>query len=143
MSERLSVHHVNYQRIVRSANALNLEALIEWQIKALGIEGVHHPFKNWHPSRKWEFDFAHPQSKVGVEVQGGAHGRAITCIYCHRSLPFRAGLGHGTAAGLHRDYEKSNAAQELGWVLLQGDGEMVKSGILAEQFKRLIKARTS
>lgn len=95
-------------------------------------------------------DFAHPETKVGVEIQGGTNGRTLTCFHCHRTvvqnvkgrlLPVRVPLGHGTGKGLQRDYEKLNAAQERGWVLLQFDADAVQDGSGSELFKRLITER--
>jgi len=54
----------------------------------------------FHPSRKWAFDFAHPKSRVAVEVDGG------------QWLP--GGGRHGGDA----DREKMNEAAALGWRVL-------------------------
>lgn len=50
--------------------------------------------------RKFRFDFAWPIQKVAVEIDG-------------------LGGWHQTAAMLSKDHEKSNLAQELGWVILR------------------------
>ena len=57
----------------------------------------------FHPVRKWPFDFAWPAYRVAVECDGG--------IY--------AGLkSHSGGAAIHKDHEKRNAAAELGWRVL-------------------------
>ena len=53
----------------------------------------------FHPERRWRFDFANPDHKVAVEVNGGQWGVS----------------GHSSGSGLQRDAEKLNAAQALGW----------------------------
>ena len=53
----------------------------------------------FHPDRKWRFDFAWPDSRVYLEVDGG--------IYI-------AGA-HNRGARIKKDWEKRNAATVLGW----------------------------
>ena len=53
----------------------------------------------FHPVRKWRFDRAHLDSKVAIEIDGGA---------------FIAGR-HATGKGSGQDNEKLNAATLLGW----------------------------
>lgn len=66
----------------------------------------------FHPVRKWQFDFAWPDEKLAVEIEGGtwSHGR------------------HTRPRGYAADCEKYNAAARLGWVLLRFTGDMVKDG---------------
>lgn len=59
----------------------------------------------FHPKRRWRFDFAWPDSRLAVEVQGGTFSR-------RRS-------GHSSGMGLQNDYDKLNAAAVLGWRVLQ------------------------
>lgn len=65
---------------------------------------VEHRF---HPVRRWRFDFAVPSEKLAVEYNG--HGQA--------------GGGHigrhASLTGMAGDCEKLNAAQALGWTVLQ------------------------
>ena len=57
----------------------------------------------FHPKRKWRFDYAIPAHKIAIEVEGGAwiDGR------------------HNRASGFIKDMEKYNAAAVLGWRLLR------------------------
>lgn len=57
----------------------------------------------FNPPRRWRFDFAIPNRRVAVEVEGGvwAYGR------------------HNRAAGFLKDMEKYNAAAARGWRLLR------------------------
>jgi hypothetical protein len=56
----------------------------------------------FHPVRKWRFDYAWPDQKVALEVQGAVfvQGR------------------HTRGAGLRKEYEKLNAAAAEGWRVL-------------------------
>lgn len=55
----------------------------------------------FHPERKWRFDFAWPEHRLAIEVNGGgSRGR------------------HNTIAGATADAEKNNEAVLLGWRVL-------------------------
>lgn len=56
----------------------------------------------FHPTRKFRFDYAWPQWKVAVEIDGGlwTYGR------------------HSGGVGQKKDLEKMNAAAEMGWLVL-------------------------
>lgn len=57
----------------------------------------------FHQTRKWRFDFAWPDHRVYMEVEGG--------IYEHG--------GHTSITGIKRDIAKYNAAALAGWVGLR------------------------
>jgi very-short-patch-repair endonuclease len=62
--------------------------------------------------RRWRFDFAWPQDKVAVEVMGGLWN----------------GGKHARGKGIERDYEKLNAAQLMGWLVLHVSPGHINSG---------------
>ena len=64
------------------------------------------------PSRRWRFDFAWPDHRLAVEVEGGT--------WC--------GGRHTRAAGFEADCEKYNAATLQGWRVLRVTGPMVCDG---------------
>ena len=66
----------------------------------------------FHPTRKWRFDFAFPDHKLAVEIEGGiwANGR------------------HTRGSGFKADMEKYNEAALLGWKVLRFDGDAVRTG---------------
>jgi very-short-patch-repair endonuclease len=66
-------------------------------------DGLRREYK-FHPKRRWRLDFAWPEIKLAVEIQGGVHSRKRS--------------GHTTGAGVQRDYDKNNAAVLLGWRVL-------------------------
>lgn len=57
----------------------------------------------FHPDRKWRFDFAWLEQKVALEVEGGM---------------WTAGR-HSRGSGVVKDIEKYNAAVLLGWRVLR------------------------
>ncbi len=64
----------------------------------------------FHKRRKWRMDFAWPELKIAVEIQGGGFMR-------RRGKGGRGG-GHNTAIGQAKDYEKHREAAVDGWILL-------------------------
>lgn len=63
----------------------------------------------FHPSRKWRFDFAFPDHKLAVEIEGNAW--------------------HVNGGGRHMqdsDMEKYNAAASLGWRVFRFSPGMLK-----------------
>jgi very-short-patch-repair endonuclease len=57
----------------------------------------------FHPTRKWRIDFAFPEIKLAIEIEGAvwSFGR------------------HNHPSGFIKDIEKYNALTELGWHLLR------------------------
>lgn len=74
------------------------------------------------PIRKWRFDFAWPDQKVAVELDGGIWTKG----------------GHSTGTGIMRDMEKSNAAQLDGWLVLRFSDKHLEDGSAIEQTKRAL-----
>lgn len=64
----------------------------------------------FHDKRRYRFDFAFPEHKVAVEIEGG--------IYMRRG-------GHSTGGGITRDIEKGNLAVSEGWRVLRFTGPML------------------
>lgn len=82
----------------------------------------------FHPVRKWRLDFAHVEAKVGFEIQGGL---------------YKAESGHRSQKGVQRDYEKSNAAQELGWRIFAVTSETMKNISMMEHLITVLNGRLS
>lgn len=57
----------------------------------------------FHPERKWRFDFCWPCRMVAAELDGGVH----------------TGGRHTRGKGFENDVEKLNAATSMGWVVLR------------------------
>lgn len=71
------------------------------QTKFKGIEVVKE--FQFHPTRRWRFDYAFPEKKVAVEVDGGVW----------------SGGRHINPAGYINDMEKLNNAAAMGWLVLR------------------------
>jgi hypothetical protein len=74
------------------------------------------------PPRRWRFDWAWPDQRVALEVQGGI---------------FVAGR-HSRGAGLLKEHEKMNAAAALGWRLLYTTPRQVADGTVGDILARAL-----
>jgi len=90
----------------------DLEALLLWQLKDAGLPEPKTQYQ-FHPQRRWKADFCYPEYRIIAEVNGMTH---------------QASRGHTSFAGLHRDYEKQNAAQLMGYRYFEFDREMIEDG---------------
>jgi very-short-patch-repair endonuclease len=88
-----------------------LETELEWQIRAAKLPKPH---REYHAidGRRWRWDFAWPDHRLLLEVQGGI---------------WRKG-GHTTGEGITRDCEKLNAATLAGWRVLSVTAEHIRNG---------------
>ncbi len=101
-----------------------LEDLLLLEIEAAELPAPECQYK-FHGSRKWKADFAWPCYRVIAEVNGGT--------YQH--------MGHTTGAGVHRDYEKQNAAQLMGYIYLEFDRAMIEDGTAVKTIQQAIDGR--
>lgn len=76
----------------------------------------------FHVKRQFRFDFAWPQFKVALEVDGG--------IFSHGA--------HGRPMNILRDMEKSNLATFDGWHVLHYTPAQVKVGLAIAGIKQLL-----
>jgi very-short-patch-repair endonuclease len=95
----------------QDAQVSKLEQELALQIAAakLPTPTTQHRF---HATRRWRADFAWPEHKVIVEVEGGI---------------FAAGR-HTRGIGFEKDCEKQNAAVVDGWKYLRVTGNQIKRG---------------
>ena len=92
--------------------ANNLEADFEFWLGCENLPPHVRQFK-FHPTRRWRFDFAWPDRKVAVEIDG---------------LLYDAPGGHQTVRGRLNDCEKYEAALNLGWRVYCVPGPWVVQG---------------
>ena len=85
----------------KKGNGDKAKAEIELVLKLLGVK--YESEYRFHPTRKWRFDWAIPEKRIGVEFEG---------IMSDKSR-------HTTVNGYTKDSEKYNAASKLGWVVLR------------------------
>jgi very-short-patch-repair endonuclease len=90
------------RRLVRQES--ELEAAFRLAIRAWG-DGLPAPIQEYefHLERKWRVDFAWPDQKVAVEIEGGVY----------------SGGRHNSVRGFLGDIEKYNALAEDGWRILR------------------------
>lgn len=69
----------------------------------------------FHSERRWRFDYAIPEIKVAIEIEGGTKGR------------------HQRIIGFTEDCEKYNAAGLLGWTVFRFSTLMVDKEDLIRQ----------
>lgn len=78
------------------------------------------PEYRFHPVRKWRFDWAFPDHKLAIEVQGGVWSRGK----------------HGRGSGIVKDIEKAAHAAALGWRILP----VVPSQLAADSTFELLRS---
>lgn len=71
-----------------------------WRAIGLPVPITEHKF---HPTRRWRFDYAFSDTKIAIEIEGGAFTRGR----------------HTRGKGFISDMEKYNQATLLGWKLLR------------------------
>lgn len=98
----------------------DLEATMLLHIRANELPAPECEYQ-FHPRRKWRFDFAYPEQLLALEVQGGIH---------------MAKGGHNTAAGITRDCEKGNEAVVLGWRVLHVTAAQIDDGSAIDWLRR-------
>lgn len=67
----------------------------------------------FHPVRKWRFDYAWPDQKIAVEIDGGVWTKGR----------------HTRPAGFLADMEKLNAAARFGWRILRYTPDTIADSI--------------
>lgn len=96
---------------------------------ALQVQGAPAPVREhrFQPGRRWRFDFAWPEVKVYVEIEGGTFVRGR----------------HVRPLGYAQDCEKYNAATLAGWAGLRFTTDMLEKDILgcASQICALLSLR--
>lgn len=107
---------------------LEEEFLSLWrqEARAHGMGPESDPVREYRfcPGRKWRFDFAWPQLKVAVEIDGGI---------------FVAGR-HSEALGSHNDRTEGNAAAAQGWFLLRYDPLHLREMLAVDMFEQIVDA---
>lgn len=81
----------------------------------------------FHPTRRWRFDYALPEHRLAIEVEGGV---------------WTAGR-HIRAQGFLGDMEKYNTAAVLGWRLIRVTPDTLISRHTLELIRRAISVTTT
>lgn len=115
--------------IVAAAPPANTEdgpALLMHQLAERGLTGFTREFR-FHPHRKWELDVACPSRLIAIEINGGVHKANRNARACPKCKEVPQGR-HNRTRGYLNDLEKINAAQLLGWIVLQFTPAQVRQG---------------
>lgn len=89
----------------------------------IGVELI--PEYKFHPVRRWRIDYALPEKKIAIEIDGGVwtNGR------------------HTRGAGFKKDMEKTNALAADGWLLLRFTPSELNTVYPFDIIKQAIKTR--
>lgn len=101
----------------------DLEEVLALQIRADGLPEPEREYrfaKDLEPPRLWRFDFAWPEVRLAVEVEGGvwANGR------------------HTRPKGYAEDLKKYNTAVQLGWRVLRFESDWITFGGALKAIRR-------
>jgi very-short-patch-repair endonuclease len=104
-------------------NGSRLEFVLSVQIghSPVACDGVKAEYL-FHESRRWRFDFAWPEKKIAVEVEGGVFIRGR----------------HTRGSGFEKDAEKYNAAALRGWRVLRYTRKGVMNGAAIREIERAL-----
>lgn len=78
----------------------------------------------FHPTRRWRFDYAFVDRKIGVEIEGGIW----------------SGGRHTRGSGFLGDMEKYNQAVKMGWAVFRFTPTELKKGIAQAFIKEVLAA---
>lgn len=81
----------------------------------------------FHPTRRWRFDYAIPDYKIAVEVEGGVW----------------TGGRHTSPKGFLSDIEKYNTATVMGWRILRTVPDELVSAKLLMMLRAMISTNNS
>lgn len=77
----------------------------------------------FHPVRKWRFDYCWVKEKIALEVEGGAHTQGR----------------HTRGKGFIADMEKYNTATVMGWRIIRVTPQDLLKFSTIEMIKQLLK----
>lgn len=97
------------------------EERLAFHLRAEGLGHFKREFKFW-TGRKFRFDFAYPEEKLGIEVDGGLYSQGR----------------HTRAKGFEDDCVKLNEAALLGWRVLRFSPGQVSQGRAIATIKRAL-----
>lgn len=103
----------------------DLERSLDWQMRAVSTIPTPVAEHRFDPVRKWRFDFAWPELRVAVEIEGGTWTKGR----------------HTRGKAFEADCEKYNEAAIAGWTVLRVTTDMIDDGRAVTFVERLIVAR--
>lgn len=115
------------QKLKRAQAKARREALENCLLHQIRCLKLPEPERNYrfHPTRKFEIDFAWPDLRFGVEVQGGTY----------------SGGKHARGVGYTIDCRKMGEAMVLGWTVYACDTVLVKTGEAVNIIEVMIRSK--
>ena len=110
----------------RCSEKTKLEDLFIDQMEKLGVPAWEREHQFAKP-RRWRFDFAWPDRKLAVEIDGGTW----------------SGGRHVRGAGYRKDCVKLNTAALRGWTVLRYTSDVIRSGAAAREVAAALKGATA
>ena len=99
------------------------ESDLRWWLRMTYQDRVHTEFR-FHPTRKWRFDWALPDIKVGIEFDG---------VVSHSA--------HTSITNVLNDSAKMNEAALLGWIVIRVNTPSLRDGTGYEMIERAVAQR--
>jgi hypothetical protein len=81
----------------------------------------------FHPTRKWRFDYAWIKDKIALEIDGGVRGLS----------------GHFSRLGFQSDQVKCLEADILGWRVIHANYGMIINGVAIQLIQGAFRSRES
>jgi len=100
----------------------DLADTLEFQLRAVGINAIRE--YKFCDTRKFRADICIPERHLIIECNGGT---------------WMAKSGHSSSVGIHRDYEKANLAQLLGYVYLQYTRKEIEDGSALTEIEQYLE----
>jgi very-short-patch-repair endonuclease len=97
--------------MIKASKTSQLEEAVAFQFKAAQVLPPTREYR-FDAQRRWRFDFAWPDQRLALEVEGGT---------------WTAGR-HSRGKGIEGDCEKYNSALLAGWRVLRVTGDQVANG---------------
>jgi len=101
-------------------NKSELEYRFEYLLRVMGIPEPSREYK-FHPKRRWRFDFAWPDRKIAIELEGGIWVKGA----------------HTRGKHFISDCNKYNAAALLGWRVFRFTSNHLEEGTYMEVLDEL------
>ncbi len=108
------------ERVVVKKAKADYASAIETHCKMIGLPVPVAEFKFWPERPRTAFDFAWPDKRVALEVEG--------IVYPKEKGDYRAGGRHASVSGFKRDIDKYAQAFTMGWRVLRVLPEHVHNG---------------
>jgi very-short-patch-repair endonuclease len=103
------------------AELSQLEETLLHQMQLVGLPTPEREYR-FSPPRRYRADFAYPERKLLIEVEGGVWTRGR----------------HTRGAGYTSDAEKYNLATVKGWRVLRFTGDMIKNGSAIDTIEKVL-----